>query len=561
MGKFEKVTVKHWHKKAGKEAFDRFLSIIQATSPMSEEEWENPNIARAIQKYGQFVHLETDIEDNSEGVQPKQMKKLAHLKDDEIITVFNLLNASATRAPLTGYVDGDGFLSWERFFNNVLSNDTLQDKKFSSNDLMAVIYYFIEEVVQRYNFDGSFIFNHDSINELKILEQEKMIHKKFVDGEPIKNSDLSLDNIMSDRRDLWKKIQGITPQSIWMLLANPNNFSRAFVQKIQEVFEEKQLVNLSKEDQQYIGTLLNTVGENIIVLEKETILNGRSIVNRDNTFNVQSNITLLKRINKVQKLSIQTLIHYSKFLTENEDLKDDLKNKDEFTENDLSVISYIGEKLQGINGSRRNKFLKIPFQYWAIFYRYRVGALYEIEALIDLYEKNKDNKMNTPVITGKIGEYTYEILEKSNPMGLILGYATDCCQVMTDGNQGRECLINGYTNPNSSFFVVRKGKKIYAQSWIWQNKKIFCFDSIEVLGKDFNKNKDILKAYKETAKKLAKEGYEIVFAGADGNTVPNGLVDAGLYLDHCPDKLLLPFNCYSDARGEIVIFEGKEDYE
>ena len=89
-----------------------------------------------------------------------------------------------------------------------------------------------------------------------------------------------------------------------------------------------------------------------------------------------------------------------------------------------------------------------------------------------------------------------EIIKKDNPIGLMLGYATDCC--MTIRGNGESCIKAGYSNKNSTFFYVQKGKEIYAQSWVWVDEKkgIFCFDSVEVLGdKMTDEYKDILTCY------------------------------------------------------------------
>ena len=72
--------------------------------------------------------------------------------------------------------------------------------------------------------------------------------------------------------------------------------------------------------------------------------------------------------------------------------------------------------------------------------------------------------------------------------------------------------LNGYSNKNSTFFYVQKGKEIYAQSWVWidEKKSIFCFDSVEVLGdKMTDEYKDILTCYIKAAEELSKT-YKVV---------------------------------------------------
>ena len=534
---FAKATIPYWHKKIGKDRFNRMISILKETSPMTKEEWIKPDIAKAIQKYGQFIHLETDITDSSEGIKKRQLELVEKFDDEEIIEIFNILNSYTHNQTLSQYIDGDGFLSWQSFFNNISQNEIILNKKYSVNDFKKAIFLHLENnIFYNYEFSKDFEYSIQAIENIKLLEKEGFLKKFSNKSMEITEDDLSIDNILKERKIIWKREQGITPQSKWMLLGNPKNFSKLFIQKIQQVFKERQLTKLPEDTQRYIGALLNNFGENIVIISDEELFDGKNTMMSFNSENiVDSNITLLKKIGKVQELTLKNTLHYIKFLTDNKDLKGELSKKDGMTKKDLSIMSYIGEKLNQLPLARRRRLLKMPFSYWAIFYRYRVPVVTDIEALNNLYEENKDNKLNIPIISGKVGNYTYEILEKSNPMGLILGYATDCCQVMTEGNQGTECLIQGYTNPDSTFFVVRKGKDIIAQSWIWKNKDVLCFDSIEVLGKDLNKNKDVLNAYKLTAKALIEEeGYKTVFTGADGNVIPNGLREAGTYFSPVP---------------------------
>jgi hypothetical protein len=186
---------------------------------------------------------------------------------------------------------------------------------------------------------------------------------------------------------------------------------------------------------------------------------------------------------------------------------------------------------------------------------------------VNLYDTNKDNKLDIPIISGKVDKYSFEIITKDNPLGLILGYATDCCQVI--GNSGESCLRMGYTHSKSGFFVVKKDSQIYAQSWIWEKDtkegKILCFDSLEVLGKDFNKSKAILSCYQDASKILVKEHkYSFVLGGIDGNSVPKGLVDTGVEIIDRDSmyrrEFNIPFNnVYTDTDADgVVVFAKKE---
>lgn len=75
---------------------------------------------------------------------------------------------------------------------------------------------------------------------------------------------------------------------------------------------------------------------------------------------------------------------------------------------------------------------------------------------------------------------TYEFLEKDNPLGVVLGDITNCCQRVSDA--GESCCRHGMTDPCGGFVVFRKDGKIVGQSWVWYNKELgkVCLDNVEV---------------------------------------------------------------------------------
>lgn len=559
------ITVKYWEKKVDKEVFERYLNIIKKTSPIPLKEWDDKkfSVRKSIIKYGQFVHLETDIEDSSEGIMPKQMKYMAKvLNDEDFIELFNILNLYIKKEPLINYVDDDGFLSWMNLFNNLINNFDNKNQTFQK--FKRDVFIFLERnIFEQCKISEEIDLTVEIMENLNLLSENNLLPKTFNKGDKI-----SMESVLEERRILWKKVNNIAPHSIWLLLANPYNFSKHFIIKIQDVFETKQLAKLPESVQKYIGTLLNLVGSNILAMTNEEVLEGLThSYERNNNFTVKNNINLIKKIKRAQEINILQLVNYVKIFTDNEDLKLELEKKDAIDEKDITIFKYRVEKINEASPDKRDLLKNIPFKFWKSFFRFNVVKVEEIEELVSLYEDNKNNKSNIPIVTGKVGHYTYEILEKSDPLGLVLGYSTDCCQVLTrdkDNNylyDGYQCLIEGYKNENATFFVVRKGKDIFAQSFVWQNEeeKVLCFDSVEILGKDLIKNKDVLGSYKEASDKLIELGYRFVIAGADGHSIPNGLKEAGEYLNPVPTSLYPPLGIYSDAFEEIVILARQED--
>ncbi|MBQ4535252.1 MAG: leucine-rich repeat domain-containing protein [Clostridia bacterium] len=83
-------------------------------------------------------------------------------------------------------------------------------------------------------------------------------------------------------------------------------------------------------------------------------------------------------------------------------------------------------------------------------------------------------------------EFSYEMIYKDNPIGLVLGNITNCCQRYHKDweadSSGYDCVIIGETNPNSCFVAFKHGDKIVGQSWLWYNQqtKTVALDNIEV---------------------------------------------------------------------------------
>lgn len=74
----------------------------------------------------------------------------------------------------------------------------------------------------------------------------------------------------------------------------------------------------------------------------------------------------------------------------------------------------------------------------------------------------------------------YEFINKDNPIGLVLGNITNCCQRIHGA--GQDCMIIGATDPSSGFATINYNGKIIAQTWIWYDykTKTIALDNIEV---------------------------------------------------------------------------------
>lgn len=107
-------------------------------------------------------------------------------------------------------------------------------------------------------------------------------------------------------------------------------------------------------------------------------------------------------------------------------------------------------------------------------------------------------KSSIPRVTGKVGEYSYEILELHDMEGLTVGNQTNCC--FTIRGASSSSLHHATTSPNGRIFVIKKDNQLIAHSWLWRNGDLLCFDNIEV-AKDI-KNIDFFNVYLEAISKI-----------------------------------------------------------
>ncbi len=149
----------------------------------------------------------------------------------------------------------------------------------------------------------------------------------------------------------------------------------------------------------------------------------------------------------------------------------------------------------------------------------------DFNILQQIYNYGKQRTFSSiPRIENTIGNYSYEILRLSDPLAIAIGNLTDCCQKLND--IAELCMEHSVVDTNGRIFVVRdKDGSIVAQSWVWRNKNVLCFDNIEVSNRQMiahgiPKNKsessirnkftdEILEVYKKAAADLIKEDEKV----------------------------------------------------
>lgn len=82
-----------------------------------------------------------------------------------------------------------------------------------------------------------------------------------------------------------------------------------------------------------------------------------------------------------------------------------------------------------------------------------------------------------PKVEGQMGDFTYKILDLDDPMAVAVGYLSHCCFVVE--GLSYSALKHSMQSRNGRTFVVYYKGKFLAQSWVWRNGDVICFDSVE----------------------------------------------------------------------------------
>ena len=169
-----------------------------------------------------------------------------------------------------------------------------------------------------------------------------------------------------------------------------------------------------------------------------------------------------------------------------------------------------------------------------------------------------------PRITGKYDGYTYEILKLTDPLAMIIGTLTDCCQEI--GDVAETCMEHSMTSNDGRVFVIRdKNGNVASQSWVWRNKNILCFDNIEVPDKAFKRASKIYKNNYEFARDIfkiyQKAGNELILKDKEvrKKLYSDGLINSEQLEKTCINRITvgIGYNDIADIIKELASRENK----
>ena len=127
----------------------------------------------------------------------------------------------------------------------------------------------------------------------------------------------------------------------------------------------------------------------------------------------------------------------------------------------------------------------------------------KLEKGIELCHAARKREYSTiPKVKGKLGNFTYEILDLDDPFALAVGYLLHNCFIV--GGISRTALAHSMETENGRSFVVYHNGNFLANSWMWRNGDIVCFDSVEAGGFAHGVYRDNIKLI-DVYKKVAEE--------------------------------------------------------
>ena len=148
---------------------------------------------------------------------------------------------------------------------------------------------------------------------------------------------------------------------------------------------------------------------------------------------------------------------------------------------------------------------------------------------------------------GMAGDWVLESLAPGDPIGPMLGLATNCCQHLNGA--AYTCAKAIWHHRRAGAWVVRYKGKIIAQSYVWSSADILVLDSVEALSGAYVEG--IAALYGKAATLLTKEGWE-VYIGHTGYGITREVIGI---LEVKP-RTNLPDRCpssYKDAyRGHLI---------
>lgn len=510
-------TAKIWKKVFNKEEIKLIWDLFDKL--YGDVNWEEIEYADYFRRNTQMPYPETDEDDDTEGVQPKQMQKLLNaLGEKETAYLFQNLKDVANLFRNNSIYYEDGYISWKKILKTEilgLLEEDITTAKINTMKKIIELRRTANVLVKDFDF-----YRYKDEVLLALISQEitynsfvTILDKKpFSKGKELELDDLTMKKFWDKRKDIWKEKQGIVPQVQALLSLEPEFWHKdIFLESLEYQYGEKNFSKIDSDKQESFINLFKIFGPHIkwlnhFVKEKKSLFNNSFSNNVElyTKFN-KPNEAFLKIVNESKKginlnLSLDDYKKYLTTLTYFEEANEDILKKDRISIDDINNLKEGYElAINMIKAGKEESLKHMSYKQMAILNKYNLSENQKKWAL-DLYNRTCHLKTEVPLFKGRIGEYEFEMIDKNDIRGLVAGNATNCCQTLqgssrTSSVSGPNCVYAGQEEVSQTFFLVSKKDRIMAQSWVWlsEDKKQLTFDNIEVLGQDLRDN--IVKCY------------------------------------------------------------------
>lgn len=469
-----------------------------------------------------FAYLETDRWDGSEGISPKQLKKLLRVWGDDFVIALMCLSLLSQK-----YLVGEVFEEDEDGLRIVSYKELLKKEEFQ---------VFFKDI------DDSFLFTIKTLSGLEVTAVNRDAVMALSIMFIYNNLDedllvLSNEEIKKDLEERWMLLAGTIPRDQLVLLAiKPEDWNtNAFLKSLDYFFGKKQIRLLTESEKISFLRFYKNAGRNagviIDFLGKDSL-----------TIDVD-----LSQMNFEQR-DIQFL---ERILAENQDL--DFKSK-------LIVLKVANEeRVQNIYNEHGDLRAILATQsYHQLFGVIEFRKIIELQKfnfnentvaeMVTIFNETR-NIVSTIPLCGDImsKSYRWEVLPKSNFDSIVAGNYSQCCQHVA--GVGKTCVTQGAYRENTAIFAVYKDDIMICQSFLWKAGEYIVADSIECVSTQYAEK--VIKAYVEFNNFLKEHDMSLIVgnAGRIGNPTSFLSNDRTAIVNH---QEFIP-NIYCDAKTQSRI--------
>jgi len=560
----------------------RFESDMQEKRATKEKtDSVNRNTYLSIARVRNIPYPETDIKDDSVGIQPYQIKAILKVVDiDNLENFLEMLMVYKKSLTNISFYE-DGFERWDKIIKYIFGSKN-KIKKLKAKDISKIMKKSLLPTLDLYTDDQKFKFTtkdqdvllstkmEDNTFEIK-FNMEALVNSKtctydqksildFFIFSKIRLLEVSLDKA----KEAWEKELGFRTKNVFLLMnIEPKFFNaKVFIKILKAVSGQTDLSNVSDkvaQDAVYIYKAFGKSSEFILDYLTQSYSEEKVFPKILSTYKLEASISFPKFSKMIGKdYDVQYMAAVCFALSYTKTLDSLFFKMNNVDKNDLSSLNNIGLALS--RSLDLVHLFKEKHTAKQIFKGFKSGrvSLYELEEAFKLVKDTKNIKQDKYLkdIKGEIDGVEYEVVSKSDIRGPLAGSYTDCCQNLN--SFGRTCVLYAAYAEDSSYLLLSKEGVVFAQSFIWKDKRsnIAVFDSIEYRGK----NEDILKIMKKVYLKVAKDmisnGVDSVNVGSNSifknkATSTADIPSTDLLLDHFDQDELLCEEDDDDYKDEV----------